>query len=50
MLSGSPSLSTVATAASGVGSYTITAAAGTLSAANYSFNPVNGTLLVTPAP
>ncbi len=49
VLTGSPSLTTTATAASPVGSYTITAAAGTLSAANYSFNFVNGTLTVTKA-
>jgi len=49
VLSGSPSLSTTATISSGVGSYTITSAAGTLSAANYSFSFVNGTLSVTPA-
>ena len=49
VLTGSPSLTTTATAASPVGSYTITAAAGTLSAANYSFTFVNGTLTVTKA-
>jgi MBG domain (YGX type)/Bacterial Ig-like domain (group 3)/FG-GAP-like repeat len=49
VLTGSPSLTTTATAASPVGSYTITAAAGTLSAANYSFNFVNGTLTITKA-
>jgi hypothetical protein len=43
-VSGSPSLTTNATAASPVGSYTITAAQGTLAAGNYSFNFVNGTL------
>jgi hypothetical protein len=49
VLSGSPSLTTTATAASPTGSYTITAAAGTLSAANYSFVFVNGTLTITKA-
>ena len=49
VLTGSPSLTTTATAASPVGSYTITAAAGTLSAANYSFAFVNGTLTITKA-
>ena len=49
VLSGSPSLTTTATAASGVGTYTITAATGTLSAANYYFNFVNGTLTVNKA-
>ena len=49
VLTGSPSLTTTATAASPVGSYTITSAPGTLSAANYSFNFVNGTLTVTKA-
>ena len=32
-----------------MGSYTITAAAGQLSATNYTFNFANGTLTVTPA-
>ena len=49
VLSGSPSLTTTATASSPAGSYTITAAAGTLSATNYSFTFVNGTLTVNPA-
>ena len=48
VLSGSPSLTTTATTGSAVGSYTITAATGTLSAANYSFGFVNGTLTVNP--
>src|SRR2546429_5857223 len=47
VLSGSPSLSTSASATSDVGSYTITAAQGTLAAANYTFAFVNGTLTVT---
>jgi hypothetical protein len=46
VLSGSPSLTTTATASSPVGSYMITAAAGTLSAGNYSFMYVNGTLTI----
>ena len=48
-LSGSPSLTTTATAASPVGPYTITAAQGTLAAANYTFSFVNGTLTVAKA-
>jgi sugar lactone lactonase YvrE len=49
VLSGSPSLTTTATVSSPVGNYTITAAAGTLSATNYSFTFVNGTLTVNQA-
>ncbi len=49
VVSGSPSLTSTATAASGVGTYTITAAQGSLSAANYTFAFSNGTLTVTPA-
>jgi hypothetical protein len=49
VLTGSPSLTTTATAASPAGSYIITAAAGTLSTANYSFVFVNGTLTITKA-
>ena len=49
VLSGSPSLSTTATANSPVGSYPITAAVGTLSASNYSFVFVNGTLTINKA-
>ena len=48
-ITGAPSLSTTATAASGVGSYPITIAAGTLAAANYTFTFVNGSLSVTAA-
>ncbi len=48
-LSGTPSLTTTATLMSSVGTYPITAAAGSLSAANYSYNFVNGLLSVTPA-
>ncbi len=46
VLSGSPSLSTAATLDSGVGEYPIAATAGTLSAHNYRFLPVNGTLRI----
>ena len=46
---GTASLSTPATANSVVGPYTITATQGTLSAANYTFVFVNGSLTVTPA-
>src|SRR5262249_14922221 len=46
-LSGAPALSTVATPSSAVRTYPITAAVGTLSAANYSLAFVNGTLTVT---
>jgi RHS repeat-associated protein len=48
-VTGSPSLTTTATSSSPVGSYTITAAQGTLAAANYTFTFVNGTLTVTMA-
>lgn len=46
VLSGSPALSTTATATSPVGTYPITAAQGTLAAANYAFAFANGTLTV----
>ena len=46
VLSGTPSLSTSATSASPVGPYPITVTAGTLSATNYTFIFVNGTLTV----
>src|SRR5439155_969226 len=47
VVSGTPALSTVATQSSAVGTYAITAAQGTLSAANYTFGPfVPGTLSV----
>jgi hypothetical protein len=49
VVSGSANLTTTATASSGVGSYTITAARGTLNAANYTFAFAGGTLTVTPA-
>ena len=48
-MSGTPGLTSNDTAASPVGSYTITAALGTLSAHNYTFSFANGTLSVTPA-
>jgi hypothetical protein len=50
VLSGSPSLTTTATISSPVGPYPITAAVGTLTANNYSFTFINGTLVVAPAP
>ncbi|HLJ26239.1 MAG TPA: glycosyl hydrolase family 28 protein [Candidatus Angelobacter sp.] len=49
VLSGSPQLSTPATSNSPVGVYPITVAGGTLTAANYTFALVNGTLTITPA-
>ena len=49
-VTGGPSISTTATAASPVGSYAITAGLGNLAASNYSFNLVDGTLTVTAAP
>ena len=49
VLSGAPSLSTTAVTGSPLGSYPITVSAGTLSAVNYSFTFVNGTLSVVPA-
>ena len=50
MLSGTPSLTTVATPASPVAFYTITTAQGTLvNATNYTYNFINGTLTVTQA-
>ncbi len=48
-VTGSPSLTTTATPTSPTGSYTITAAVGTLSAENYQFSFVDGQLTVTPA-
>jgi hypothetical protein len=49
VVSGSASLTSTATAGSGVGAYTIAATRGALSAANYTFAFGNGTLTVTPA-
>ena len=48
VVSGSPSCTSVGPT-SAVGTYPIVCTAGTLSAANYSFNFVNGTLTITPA-
>jgi hypothetical protein len=45
-VTGNPSLTTTATTSSAVGSYVITAAAGSLAANNYSFNFTDGTLTV----
>jgi len=50
VVSGAPVLATTATVSSGVGTYPITVAPGTLTAANYTFTPHDGTLTVTPAP
>ena len=50
VLSGAPSLTTTATTSSPVGTYTITAAQGTLAAANYTFTFVDGSLTVNPIP
>lgn len=52
IVTGSPVLSTTATVASGVGSYPISIAAGTLAAPNYNFAVLPGTLtvLLTPPP
>jgi hypothetical protein len=49
-LSGSPSVSTTATAGSAPGTYPIVVGPGSLADANYQFTFVNGTLTVTPAP
>src|SRR5205807_8000829 len=49
VVTGSASLSTTATPATGVGKYTITAGPGTLSTAEHRLAFVNGTLSVTPA-
>ena len=46
VVTGAPSLTTVATITSPVGTYPIVAAQGTLSAANYDFTFVNGTLTI----
>jgi autotransporter-associated beta strand protein len=50
VISGSPTLTTSAVTNSPVGSYVITNSPGSLSATNYSFTLVNGTLTVTPTP
>src|SRR2546428_857023 len=49
-VTGSPSCSTTAVAASPVGPYTITCSLGTLAAGDYQFMFVSGTLTVNPAP
>jgi RHS repeat-associated protein len=49
VVTGAAALSTAATAASPVGSYVIVVGPGTLSAADYTFATVSGTLQVTPA-
>jgi MBG domain (YGX type)/PASTA domain/Abnormal spindle-like microcephaly-assoc'd, ASPM-SPD-2-Hydin len=49
VVSGIPALSTTATTGSNPGGYPITVSTGTLSAANYSFLYVNGTLTIQPA-
>lgn len=49
VVSGAASLATTATLASTVGTYPITTALGTLSASNYAFKFVNGTLTITQA-
>jgi hypothetical protein len=50
VVSGSASLTTTATSTSPAGTYPIVASQGTLSAANYTFAFVNGTLTVYPVP
>ncbi len=49
VVTGTPAFSTTATATSPVGPYSITPSIGTLSAANYTFTFVNGTLSITQA-
>src|SRR5262249_11336847 len=49
VVSGSASLSTTATQASGVGTYPISSTLGTLASVNYIFTFVNGLLTITPA-
>ncbi len=49
VVSGSAALSTTATQSSPAGTYPIVPAAGTLAAANYTFNFANGNLVVTPS-
>ena len=48
-LGGVPALSTVATHSSSVGTYTISAAQGTITDTNYAYAFVPGTLSITPA-
>src|SRR5262249_10298609 len=47
-ITGAPTLGTAATATSDVGTYPITVGVGSLSAANYTFTAVNGTLTINP--
>ncbi len=47
-VTGTPTLSTTATSGSTPGQYPITISAGTLTAANYSFQQANGVLTITP--
>lgn len=49
VVTGTPAFATAATASSGVGSYAITPAQGSLAAANYSFAFAPGSLAITPA-
>lgn len=49
VVSGAPAISTTATTSSGAGSYPIVPAQGTLTASNYVFTFVNGSLTITPA-
>ena len=49
VISGTPTLSTTATTASGVGTYAIAVGVSGLSASNYIFTGVNGTLTIDPA-
>jgi hypothetical protein len=49
-LTGSPAISTTATASSPAGNYPIVVSSGTLASAKYTFNFVNGTLSVLSAP
>ncbi|MDP9074990.1 MAG: Ig-like domain-containing protein, partial [Actinomycetota bacterium] len=50
VVSGAPTLATAVTPSSSVGSYPVNITAGSLSAANYTFGFVAGTLSVAPAP
>ncbi|HYD83747.1 MAG TPA: MBG domain-containing protein, partial [Opitutus sp.] len=50
VVTGAPSFSTAATQSSGVNTYAITVAQGTLTSTNYGFDFVPGTLTITPAP
>ena len=50
VVTGSPSCTTTAVASSALGTYPITCAVGTLSAANYTLTFVDATLTINPAP